>query len=183
MTPHDLFLIRELLKCGVHSIHLRKPDANISEHRKLLENLIPEQRKKIIIHNYPELYAEYSLKGIHINKNVLSPPTNYNGFKTLSCHSLEEVKQHKNDFDYLFLSRIFDSIFIPGLQSQFSHEELLEASVNGIIDSKVIALGGVTFDKLAYLKKLNFGGAAMIESIYNLKGLQWLQNNARFNLI
>ena len=46
-----------------------------------------------------------------------------------------------------------------------------KASADGIIDRKVIALGGVTFDKISYLKKLNFGGVAMIGAIYKLDAI------------
>lgn len=172
IIAEDAYLIKRLIELGVYSIHLRKPEADINECRELLNRLNAEERGKIVIHNFPELCTEYSLKGIHINKNVLNPPKNYSGFKTRSCHSLEEIAQYKDEYDYLFLSRIFDSIYIPGLKSQFSHEELSEASKCGIIDEKVVALGGVTFDKIPYLKELNFGGAAMIEGIYNLKALE-----------
>lgn len=172
IIAEDAYLIKRLIELGVYSIHLRKPEADINECRELLNRLNAEERGKIVIHNYPELCNEFSLKGIHINKNVLNPPLGYGGFKTRSCHSLEELKQFKDNYDYLFLSRIFDGIYNPELKSQFSTEQLQKASADGIIDEKVIALGGVTFDKLPYLKELNFGGAAMIDDLYNPKGLQ-----------
>lgn len=172
IVAEDFLLIKKLVKSGIYSIHLRKPESEIDECRKLLNELSTEEFSKIVIHNYPELCNEFSLKGIHINKNVLNPPLGYGGFKTRSCHSLEELKQFKDNYDYLFLSRIFDGIYNPELKSQFSTEQLQKASADGIIDEKVIALGGVTFDKLPYLKELNFGGAAMIDDLYNPKGLQ-----------
>ena len=61
---------------------------------------------------------------------------------------------------------VFDAKFLS--QDQFSDKELRIASVQGIIDDKVIALGGVTFDKLSYLESLNFGGVAMIGDLYKL---------------
>ena len=45
---------------------------------------------------------------------------------------------------------------------------LQKASLEGIIDKKVIALGGVTFDKIPYIQSLNFGGVAMIGGIYDI---------------
>ena len=66
------------------------------------------------------------------------------------------------------MSPIYDSISKAGYKSGFSKEALMQASANGVIDEKVIALGGVTFDKIAVLKALNFGGVAMIGAIYNL---------------
>lgn len=175
MIDEDAYLISNLLKMGIHSIHLRKPEATINECRQLLTKLTDAERAKIIIHDYPELYTEFSLKGIHINKNITSLPDGYNGFKTRSCHSFEEIERYKTEYDYLFLSPIFDSISKVGYKSGFTKEELLKASTSGIIDHKVIALGGITLDMLPYFQELNFGGIAMIGGIYNLNAINLLQ--------
>ena len=168
VIDEDAYLINTLLNNGIDTIHLRKPDSSIDECRNLLAELSTEQRAKIVVHDFPELYFEFSLKGIHINKNITSLPGRYNGFKTRSCHSFEEIVRYKSDYDCLFLSPIFDSISKEGYKSAFSEEMLLKASLDGIIDDKVIALGGITFDKIPYLRALNFGGVAMLGSIYNV---------------
>ncbi len=169
VTDDDAYLIGKLIGMGIDIVHLRKPESTIAECRNLLAKLNAAQRAKIIIHDFPELYEEFSLKGIHINKNVERLPEGYRGNKSRSCHSFEEIIKYKRDYDYLFLSPIFDSISKEGYRSGFSAEALSNASANGIIDEKVIALGGVTFDKIAYLKALNFGGIAMIGGIYNIE--------------
>ena len=176
VDDNDAYLIKRLLEGGIDIIHLRKPDSDIHECRKLLEVLTMEEREQIIIHDFPELYDEFSLKGIHINRNVSSLPNDYIGFRTRSCHSLEEVRHYKKEYDYLFLSPIFDSISKVGYRAGFRKEELQEASMKGIIDEKVVALGGVTFESIAYLKGLNFGGVAMIGGIYNMNGLNRLKD-------
>ena len=181
MIDEDAYLISNLLKMGIHSIHLRKPEATINECRQLLTKLTDAERAKIIIHDYPELYSEFSLKGIHINKNITSLPDGYNGFKTRSCHSFEEIERYKTEYDYLFLSPIFDSISKVGYKSGFTKEELLKASTSGIIDHKVIALGGITLDMMPYFRELNFGGIAMIGGIYNLNAINQLQKNQQIN--
>lgn len=175
IIDEDASIIKYLLERGIYSIHLRKPDSNINDCRNLLVKLTAEERSQIVIHDYPELYYEFSLKGIHTNRNVLTLPTEYNGFKTRSCHSFEEIIEYKNNYDYLFLSPIFDSISKSGYKSNFNITDLLNASANGIIDDKVIALGGVTLDRISYLKELNFGGVAMIGSIYKLDALEHIK--------
>lgn len=157
--------IKKLFESGFDIVHLRKPNSDIDNCRNILNELSSEERNKIIIHDYHELYEEFSLKGIHINKNIVKYPEGYQGFKTRSCHSLEEVKLYKNDFDYVFLSPIFDSISKQGYKSAFTEDELRRASEEGIIDEKVVALGGVTYDKIPLLKDLGFGGAAMMGGI------------------
>ena len=176
ITDADVYLIKTLIAKGIDTVHLRKPEVNIDKCRKLLAKLTKDERANIIIHDYPELYDEFSLKGIHINKNITHLPDGYNGFKTRSCHSFEEIERYKNSYDYLLLSPIFDSISKTGYKSGFSKEELLKASADGTIDHKIIALGGVTLDLIPYLKQLNFGGIAMIGGIYNIKMVDNLTN-------
>lgn len=170
VTDDDALIIEQLLRRGIDIIHLRKPESTIEECRRLLERLSAELRSQIVIHDYPELYAEFSLKGIHVNRNVVALPDGYCGFKTRSCHSLEEVARYKEEYDYVFLSPIFDSISKVGYRSAFGGEELRRAAENGVIDEKVIALGGVTLDKISYLEGLHFGGVAMIGAIYKIEG-------------
>ena len=176
VTGDDERIIKGLVKRGIDVVCFRKPDSGIEECRSLLLKLTSGERSKIVVHDYPELYEEFSLLGIHVNKNVTSLPEGYSGLKTRSCHSFEEVEMYKEDYDYLFLSPIFNSISKQGYMSSFSDAELLQASKEGVIDRKVIALGGVTFDKIPYLKSLNFGGVAMIGAIYNTDVLERLDD-------
>ncbi len=160
--------IKRLFESGFDIVHLRKPCKDVARRVhidcicNILNELSSEERSKIVVHDYHELYYEFSLKGIHINKNIVKYPEDYQGFKTRSCHSLEEVKLYKDDFDYVFLSPIFDSISKQGYKSAFTQDELRNASQKGIIDEKVVALGGVTYDRISLLKDLGFGGAAMM---------------------
>ena len=176
IIDEDAYIITKLLDIGIDIVHLRKPESNVSECRRLLTALSDKQRERIVIHDYPELFFEFALRGIHINKSVTTLPKGYNGTRSRSCHTLEEVTHFKNDYDYLFLSPIFDSISKAGYRSGFSHKELLKASVDGIIDNRVIALGGVTFDRIAYLKELNFGGAAMLGAVYSIEEVNRLND-------
>lgn len=159
-------IIRRLLADGFNYIHLRKPEADIEYCRELLEQLTPQERAKTVVHDYYELYKEYNLRGVHTNRNITELPEDYKGSRTRSCHSLEEIVKYRDEYDYLFLSPIFNSISKEGYQSAFSHKELSEAAAKGIINHKTIALGGITPDKIPYLESLNFGGAAMSGAVY-----------------
>lgn len=165
-TRGEVAIIRRLLAGGVDIVHLRKPDADIDYCRALLEQLTAAERKRIVVHDYHSLYEEFALCGIHINRNIAHLPVGYHGTRTRSCHSLEEVVRYKEECDYLFLSPIFDSISKVGYHSAFSDEVLRRAAAEGIIDDRVVALGGVTLDKLSYLERVGFGGAAMSGAIY-----------------
>lgn len=162
----EVAIVRRLLLDGFDIVHLRKPNADIEYCRQLLAELTDVERSRIVVHDYYALYEEFGLRGVHLNRNIESLPSDYRGSHTRSCHSLEEVVCHKEEVDYLFLSPIFDSISKVGYRSAFTHDELRRAADERIIDSRVIALGGVTADKISYLESLGFGGVAMSGAIY-----------------
>ena len=99
VTDDDALIIERLLDKGVDTVHLRKPDSSIDECRELLAKLSAEHRASIVVHNYPELYEEFALQGIHINRYVTTLPEDYRGLKSRSCHSLDEVARYKDEFD------------------------------------------------------------------------------------
>ena len=170
-VDEEAVVIRRLLANGIDIVHLRKPEVGIDYCRELLEQLTSLERKRIVVHDYFVLYEEYGLQGAHLNRNITHYPTHYDGSRSCSCHSFDELVRYKEECDYLFLSPIFDSISKVGYSSQFSDEELRRAANEGIIDSRVIALGGVTFDMIPYLRTLNFGGVAMLGALLNIDTL------------
>ena len=169
--PDEASFLHRLFVHGVDIVHLRKPGATAEECAKLLDGLISDDRRRIVIHDFFELAEPYGLRGIHLNARRSTVPDGYEGHVSRSCHSLEEVKRYKDACDYVFLSPIFDSVSKQGYASAFTDRTLKQASSDGIIDDKVVALGGVTPDKIDYLQQLNFGGAAMLGCVNRLAAL------------
>ena len=169
--PDEASFLHRLFVHGVDIVHLRKPGATAEECARLLDDLTSDDRRRIVIHDFFELAQPYGLRGIHLNARRSTVPDGWQGHVSRSCHSLEEVKRYKDACDYVFLSPIFDSVSKQGYASAFTDETLREASKDGIIDHKVVALGGVTPDKIDYLQQLNFGGASMLGSVNNLAAL------------
>lgn len=159
-------IISRLLADDFDILHLRKPEAGEEYCRLLLGKLTSEERSRIVIHDYAVLYEEFALRGVHLNRNVTQLPDDYHGSRTRSCHTLDEVVRYKESCDYLFLSPIFDSISKEGYTSAFSHSELCRAAREGIIDGRVVALGGVTCERIPYLASLGFGGVAMSGAVF-----------------
>lgn len=147
-------------------LHLRKPDSDPDECRRLLDGIRKEWLPRIVTHDHFTLCAEYGLHGCHLNRRNPAAPDAHRGTVSCSCHSLEEVKLRKRQMDYVFLSPIFDSISKQGYQSAFSDDTLRQAAAEGIIDRKVVALGGVTYSLIHKLKEYGFGGAAMLGEIW-----------------
>jgi thiamine-phosphate pyrophosphorylase len=172
ITPPTYFveenkIITDLFEEGLDILHLRKPDTPPMYAERLL-TLIPKQyHKRIVVHDHFYLKEEFNLKGIHVSPRNPNIPAHYKGHISRSCHSLEEVKEHKRNCDYVLLSPVFDSISKKDYHANYTSEELRKAHKAGIIDKKVIALGGIDADNIRQVKDYGFGGAAILGAIWD----------------
>ncbi|MBQ8888400.1 MAG: thiamine phosphate synthase [Bacteroidaceae bacterium] len=160
-------IITALFEEGLDILHLRKPNTAPMFAERLL-TLIPEQyHKRIVVHGHFYLKEEYRLKGIHLSSRNPHAPEAYRGHVSYSCHSLEEIKECKRNFDYVFMSPVFDSISKQNYHSAYTPEDIRKAHKAGIIDKKVIALGGIDTDNIIEVKDYGFGGAAILGALWN----------------
>lgn len=158
--------IDKLFNHGLDRLHLRKLGADIGECRRLLDGISREWLPRIVVHDNFGLCREYGLGGVHLNgRNPMAPP-NHEGSVSRSCHSLEEISRYKGECDYLTLSPIFNSISKQGYMAAFEPEQLAAARDSGLIDSRVIALGGVTLENIPRVRELGFGGVAILGDVW-----------------
>jgi len=156
-----------LLDAGVDRVHLRKPYGQRDDYERIIMQIPEVYRGRVVVHDYFELHDKYMLGGIHLNSRNSLIPSGFGGTVSCSCHSFADVTERKHIVDYMFLSPIFDSISKAGYLSAFSEDSLHRASADGIIDSKVMALGGVTFECIPLLERLSFGGAVMLGDVWS----------------
>lgn len=175
--------ITALFDAGLERLHLRKPGSSEEELRMLIEQFPENYRQRIVIHDHFPLATEYHLGGIHLNSRNPEPLPNHAGSVSRSCHTLREVIKYKPDCDYLFLSPIYDSISKEGYGSTFAKETLREARRQGIIDAKVIALGGVCLAHLPEIRSLGFGGAAVLGAVWNHPGKDFVEYFKQLNAL
>ena len=161
--------INQLFEAGLDLLHLRKPDSCIADCERLLLEINPKWYPGIVVHDHFSLCGKYHLHGIHLNRRNHQVPDGFQGSLSRSCHSFKEVTEAQKEgvFSYVFLSPIFDSISKKGYKHCFANKDLEDAGNNGIIDEKVIALGGVIPQFIPQLRAWNFGGAAFLGDIWN----------------
>lgn len=165
--PDEAEALTLLLDQGLNRLHLRKPGCSEAQLEALICQLPPVHYERISLHDHFPLQARYHLGGIHLNSRNPQPPQAFKGTVSCSCHSLEEAAYYGPQTDYHFLSPIFNSISKQGYRSGFSETQLRQASAEGILTDKTIALGGVSADKLPLLHSLGFGGAAFLGNIWH----------------
>ena len=175
--------INKLFDAGIDLLHLRKPESNIEECKQLIQEIDEKWHNKIVVHDHFELYQEFHLHGIHLNRRNHKIPEGFQGSISQSCHSFKEVEQAlqpispkskdeksailKPACHYVFLSPIFDSISKKGYRHSFSNKDLEDAANNGIINERVVALGGAIPEFIPQLRAWNFGGAAFLGAVWN----------------
>lgn len=160
-------IITALFEEGLDILHLRKPETPAMYAERLL-TLIPEKyHRRIVTHEHFYLKEEFDLMGIHLNSRNPKEPHDYSGHVSCTCHSIEELNNKKHFYDYLFMSPIYDCITKEGILSGYTPEELRQAGKDKIIDSKVMALGGITPENILEVKDFGFGGVVILGNLWN----------------
>lgn len=184
------FLIARMMEAGVDTVHLRKPGSHVSQCRALLDKLPPACLSRVVVHYHPSLIERYPLQGVHLSgpdvARWCAALQNQESADNLmgqldaarysaSCHTLTEVKLLKPLMHHVFLSPVFNSISKQGYLSAFEDADLQRAASDGVIDEKVVALGGVDIHRIPLLKAWHFGGAAFLGDVWEKAGtLQFL---------
>lgn len=164
ITPEEIFpgeavWITSLLDSGKwDTAHLRHPHATLRDMRNLIEAIPQRLHGRLRLHGHFCLASEFNLGGLHLNRRCPTVPDFYDGPRSRSCHSIEEVAS-STDCDYVTISPIFDSVSKQGYKAAFSKQELTR--LNDIESPHVIALGGVTPERVAVISEYNFSGYAV----------------------
>ncbi|WP_024997834.1 thiamine phosphate synthase [Prevotella falsenii] len=165
-TDNEASTIAQLLHWGADLVHLRKPESTAGELAKLIEAIPTVYHNRLVLHDHFSLAAHFTLHGLHLNRRNSVLPPKHKGTVSQSCHTLNEVKACKTRCDYVFLSPIFNSISKQGYTSAFTPKTLSEAKKQGIINRKVVALGGITATNINETKRYGFGGVALLGDIW-----------------
>ena len=162
--------LNKMFEMGMDILHLRKPTYSRNEQRALLDEINPEYYNKIVIHNSHDLCAEYGLKGIHIKEETRRTfghklERYVSGFKgqghvvSSSFHKTEDITACSTEFDYIFLSPVFNSISKIDYPGKGFNVEGMEENI--------IALGGIDAKKMEEVKDMGYNGAAVLGSIWD----------------
>ena len=172
--------IVQLLDSGrADLVHIRKPGlgsladsarglelaelAGLERLERLIQALPARLYSRLVLHDHHSLAIKYGLRGVHLNSRNPEPPAGWSGAVSISCHTLSELSEcRRKPYAYMSLSPIFDSISKRGYYSTFTPDVIAAAHKVGLIDERVMALGGITFDKITEIKEMGFGGAMIL---------------------
>ena len=122
-----------------------------------------------MIHQCHDSSTYFDLKGLHFKEKDRSEKVkvikNDNFSYSTSFHKIEESIEN-SFFDYCFLSPIFDSISKQNYQSYLEKKIVKKELKNR--QSKIFALGGVTYEKIDEVLEMGFDGIGILGSFWNL---------------
>lgn len=163
--------VNELFREGMEIFHLRKPEWSYNKMEEYLKRINNDFHSRIVIHSNYKLCEKYNLKGIHFTgktKELSHLYTEWDVHKSISCHTIKEVKELKDKVDYLFLSPFFDSLSKKGYSSTFNMKELRTFCRQS--PQNIIAMGGITPENIEKISDFNVYGVSVL-------GYLW-QNNS-----
>lgn len=165
----EVFAVNALLAIDPKiRFHLRKPRVDQFKLVIYVTELSVASRKQTVFHGFnitsmiPEEVVAPDGIITSTKPNIFSEILPYRYF---SAHNTEEILANPG-YDYYFLSPIYDSISKEGYKSAFSKTELTEF-LHAHPEIKVMALGGMTAEKVCECREMGFAGVAFLGEIWN----------------
>ena len=179
-------LLRSIFEAGLAYFHLRKPELSATQMEDYLLSIPAKYHDRIMLHSHYSLCEKYNLRGVHHAKSV--PACFKQGLKaSTSVHAVREMEDSWN-YNYVFLSPVFNSISKPGYMGNFNLNELKRSLQALKIQDKhpeVIALGGIDENNISITQDIGFNGVAVLGSIWEtfLKNKNIHETLEKFNKI
>ena len=194
-VSNEFEIINSLFDEGLECLHLRKPDFDLPELEHWIQHINKHNYSKIVIHSHFDLTEKIQLKGIHLTNDFLKLTSENDFFSIVqkaksekhtisaSVHDLKELKTLKTDYDYVFLSPVFDSISKQGYKSKFNLKELMKDLKKRNSNINLIALGGIDEGNIGLALQSGFSGVAMLGAIWNTQNSDIIEKFRRIKNI
>lgn len=164
-------IVNQLFEEGLEYFHLRKPAASEEEISFFINGISSNFRRKISLHSHHHLASSFGIERLHmkegfrisLGENLVEVITNSEYKFSTSLHSIEDLEILPNQFEYAFLSPVFDSISKANYQGFAKSDFKLADEWKR---TRIIGLGGIEGSNINQLKDMNFDGAAVLGYIW-----------------
>jgi thiamine-phosphate pyrophosphorylase len=170
--PREAEWVAAMLGSGLERYHLRKPGWSRTRHQEWLQAFAPHLRRRIVLHDHHDLVATLELSGRHWRDGPTAPVDfpDRRGLTSRSCHDLKQVKAAMGSFDAVFLSPIFASLskpdYRPETEVYSGLSELLSQRSQDARKTEVLALGGITAQRIELCREWGFDGVAVVGAVW-----------------
>jgi thiamine-phosphate pyrophosphorylase len=167
--PSEHRVLGGLFAAGLERYHVRKPAWSCAQLEAWLHAAPTTWHPRLVLHSHHELVSEFGLGGIHQRDteqlSAASPAL------SRSCHDLPTLRQAIGGYDSVFFGPIFPSISKPGYgprndKAATTIAAFLAARGETERRTSVIALGGITPERVPAVRALGFDGVAVIGAVW-----------------
>ncbi len=175
ITPEAAFegeaeAIEKVIDAGFHTVHLRMPLATADEARAVMRQIPPSYHKRIMLASHYQLDSEFAFGGVHIKQGMVIKPEWEAMRKSRSYHCGDDLGGI-GDYDYAFISPVFDSISKHGYMRAFTPQDLCRITATSpVAKERLVALGGITSENLPQVAAMGFTGAALLGYLWKDNG-------------
>ncbi len=176
-TPvaNEATIINALFDDGLEILHVRKPGADINELRALIEKIQSTYHHQIAIHQHHEIANDYGIKRLHftetkrkeMSEEALIQLKGDKNILSTSIHQIEAYNTLSACFDYTFFGPVFNSISKQGYTSSLKNDFVFPVKDN---HPKVMAIGGIEATNIQKAMDMQFNGAAVLGTIWQIPG-------------
>ena len=170
---NEINLIHQLFKEGLQLLHIRKPEFTELEMKNFIAAIGREFSNQLSLHSHHQLAVEFGIHRIHFTEKKRNETSENclkdwkkRGFKlSTSIHSMSDFEKLSNVFDYAFFGPVFESISKPKYVSDIDFEKELKQKNNN--KTTLIALGGITSERIKTALNYGFDDVALLGTIWN----------------
>ena len=170
---NEINLIHQLFKEGLQLLHIRKPEFTELEMKNFIAAIGREFSDQLSLHSHHLLAEGFGIHRIHFTEKVRAETSKEslknwkkNGFTlSTSIHQMIDFEKLSAVFDYAFFGPVFESISKPKYISNIDFKKELEQRKNN--ETSLVALGGITYDKIKTALKYGFDDVALLGTIWN----------------
>jgi thiamine-phosphate pyrophosphorylase len=164
--PREVPAMEGFFEAGLERYHVRKPSWTEPELEAWLRALPVGWRPRLVLHQHHGLSATLGLGGRHEKGDSQRAEGD-----SRSCHDLVLLRRYLRSFGQVMFGPIFPSLTKPGYgpAKDFPWIEL-RTILRGRSErtgARVLAIGGVTADRLGRCAELGFDGAAVMGAVWN----------------
>ena len=170
---NEIDTIHSLFENGLELLHIRKPDFSETEMNAFLSKIKSDLRDQLVLHSHHQLASAAGIHRIHFTEKARIETSEKslknwqkNGFTlSTSIHKMVDFEQLTTVFDYAFFGPVFESISKPDYISNLDFKkELLQRKNN---KTALVALGGITSDKIKTALEYGFDDVALLGTLWN----------------
>lgn len=168
VIANEISIIDSLFEEGLSLLHIRKPDFSKIEMAQFIHQIKLEYRSNLVLHNHHDLVEDFGINRIHFSEKERKDSFSINHDQRIfstSTHAIEDFNSLENNFDYAFLSPVYQSISKEDYHPKENLFEALKSRTNH--KTKLVALGGIDAKNIPKTLENGFDNIALLGSIWN----------------